>query len=40
MRTAWWWVLPPGLALSALVISVFMITRAYEELLNPRLRAI
>jgi peptide/nickel transport system permease protein len=40
MRTAWWWVLPPGLALSALVISVFMITRAYEEMLNPRLRAI
>ena len=40
MRSAWWWVLPPGLALSALVISVFMITRAYEEMLNPRLRAI
>ena len=29
-----------GIALSALVISVFMITRAYEELLNPRLRAV
>ncbi|MCW5730906.1 MAG: ABC transporter permease [Alphaproteobacteria bacterium] len=40
MRTAWWWVLPPGLALSAFVLSVFMITRAYEELLNPRLRSI
>jgi peptide/nickel transport system permease protein len=38
MRTAWWWVLPPGLALSLFVISVFMVTRAYEELLNPRLR--
>jgi len=40
MRTAWWWVLPPGMALSAFVISVFMITRAYEELLNPRLRMV
>jgi peptide/nickel transport system permease protein len=40
MRTAWWWVLPPGVALSAFVISVFMITRAYEELLNPRLRMV
>jgi peptide/nickel transport system permease protein len=40
MRSAWWWVLPPGLALSLFVTAIFMITRAYEELLNPRLRAI
>jgi peptide/nickel transport system permease protein len=38
MRTAWWWVLPPSIALALLVTSVFMITRAYEEQLNPRLR--
>ena len=38
MRTAWWWVLPPSIALALLVTSVFMITRAYEEVLNPRLR--
>ena len=38
MRSAWWWVLPPGLALSAFVMAIFMITRAYEEVLNPRLR--
>jgi peptide/nickel transport system permease protein len=38
MRSAWWWVLPPGICLSVLVISTFMVTRAYEELLNPRLR--
>ncbi|MBX9698759.1 MAG: ABC transporter permease [Acetobacteraceae bacterium] len=38
MRSAWWWVLPPGICLSILVISTFMVTRAYEELLNPRLR--
>ncbi|MBR0648644.1 ABC transporter permease [Roseomonas terrae] len=40
MRTAWWWVAPPGIALSLFVVSVFMVTRAYEELLNPRLREI
>jgi peptide/nickel transport system permease protein len=40
MRTAWWWVIPPGVALSLFVISIFMVTRAYEELLNPRLREI
>jgi peptide/nickel transport system permease protein len=40
MRSAWWWVLPPGIALSLFVTAIFMITRAYEELLNPRLRAI
>jgi len=38
MRSAWWWVLPPGIALSAFVMAIFMITRAYEEVLNPRLR--
>lgn len=40
IRTAWWWILPPGLCLSLLVTSSFMITRAYEELINPRLREI
>ncbi len=39
MRSAWWWVLPPGIALSAFVLSIFMITRVYEEVLDPRLRA-
>jgi len=38
MRTAWWWVLPPSAALALFVIAVFLITRAYEDVLNPRLR--
>ena len=38
MRSAWWWVLPPSAALALFVICVFMVTRAYEEVLNPRLR--
>lgn len=38
MRHAWWWVLPPGLCLSFFVTASFMITRAYEQIINPRLR--
>lgn len=38
IRYAWWWVLPPGLCLSFFVTSSFMITRAYEKMINPRLR--
>jgi peptide/nickel transport system permease protein len=40
IRSAWWWVLPPGLALAMFVMGIFMITRAYEEILNPRLRSL
>src|SRR5215471_15729557 len=40
MRSAWWWVLPPGLALSLFMISVFMITRRFEDRLNPQLRMV
>jgi peptide/nickel transport system permease protein len=35
-----WWVLPPGVALSMFVIAVFMITRAFEDRLNPQLRMV
>ncbi len=37
-RQAWWWVLPPGIALSLFVVATYMVTRAYEEVINPRLR--
>ncbi len=36
-RTAWWWVIPPGLAIMLAVVSVFFISRALEVLTNPRL---
>src|SRR5690606_11472940 len=38
MRSAWWWVIPPGLSLSLFVMAIFMVTRAYEEIVNPRLK--
>jgi peptide/nickel transport system permease protein len=40
VRNAWWWVIPPGICLSFFVTSSFMITRAYEKMINPRLREI
>lgn len=39
ITVAWWWVVPPGLAITLLVMSGFFIGRAYEEVENPRLRA-
>lgn len=38
MRTAWWWVLPPGLSINLFVISAFLIGRTYEKVTNPDLR--
>ncbi len=37
-RTAWWWIIPPGIFISATVVSVFLVSRALEVLTNPRLR--
>lgn len=36
-RTAWWWVLPPGIMIMLTVVSVFFISRALEVIANPRL---
>lgn len=38
MFIAWWWMLPPGLAITLLVLSGFLVGRSYEEIANPRLR--
>jgi len=37
IREAWWWVLPPGLAIILTVLSVFFIGRTLEDLSNPDL---
>ena len=36
-RTAWWWIIPPGLLIMITVVSVFFISRALEVITNPRL---
>ncbi|WP_394324741.1 ABC transporter permease [Halorubrum tropicale] len=38
IRTAWWWVLPPALGIGAVTTSVFLVGRAFEELVNPDLQ--
>jgi peptide/nickel transport system permease protein len=36
---AWWWFLPPGIAITLLSLSFYLIGRAFDEVVNPRLRA-
>jgi len=35
IRSAWWWVIPPGLSITMLVVSFFFISRGIEEITNP-----
>jgi peptide/nickel transport system permease protein len=35
---AWWWIIPPGLAITILTISFVFIGHAVDEIVNPRLR--
>ncbi len=37
MYRAPWWVVPPGIAIMVLVSSVYLVGRAYERIVNPRL---
>lgn len=37
-RNAWWWVASPGIAIVLLLVSVFFVSRALEEVVDPRLR--
>lgn len=39
MYRAPWWVVPPGVAIMILVSAVYFVGRAYEQVVNPRLRA-
>lgn len=38
MFIAPWWILPPGIAITLLVLSGYMMGRAFEEIANPKLR--
>lgn len=35
IRHAWWWVVPPGVAITALVVGFFYISRGIEDVTNP-----
>jgi peptide/nickel transport system permease protein len=36
--TAWWWLLPPGLAITLLSLGFYLLGRGFDEIINPRLR--
>lgn len=36
---AWWWVIPPGFAITLLVVAFFYISRGIEDITNPDLEA-
>jgi len=35
---AYWWLLPPGLGITVLSLAFFLTGRAFEQIINPRLR--
>ena len=37
-RLAWWWILPPGLAITGLCLGFVFMGHSFDEILNPRLR--
>jgi peptide/nickel transport system permease protein len=39
IRYAWWWVVPPGIALMTFLVALYFLGRGFEERVNPRLRA-
>ncbi|MEM3381901.1 MAG: ABC transporter permease [Candidatus Bathyarchaeia archaeon] len=39
-RLAWWWVVPPGVAITLLSLSFVFIGTTIDEVLNPRLRVV
>lgn len=38
-RQAWWWIATPGIAIILLLLSIFFVSRALEEVADPRLRS-
>ncbi len=34
----WWWLMPPGLGITFLSLGFFLVGRAFEQVVNPRLR--
>jgi peptide/nickel transport system permease protein len=36
--TAWWWLVPPGLAITFISLGFYLLGRGFDEIVNPRLR--
>jgi len=35
-----WWIIPPGLAITLLIMAFYLVSRAMDEIVNPRLREV
>jgi peptide/nickel transport system permease protein len=35
---AWWWIIPPGIAIVCLVMSTYFVAQGIEQIVNPKLR--
>lgn len=35
---AWWWLIPPGLAITLLALGFYLVGRAFDQIVNPKLR--
>jgi peptide/nickel transport system permease protein len=38
LYNGWWWIVPPGVAITLTAVSMFLVTRPFEEVIDPRLR--
>jgi peptide/nickel transport system permease protein len=38
IRSAWWWLVPPGVSISLFVVATYMVGRSLEFIADPRLR--
>jgi len=38
IRVAWWWLWPPGICIILVTVAIYLISHAFEEIANPRLR--
>ena len=39
LSSGWWWVVPPGIAITVTAASMYLVTRPLEEVIDPRLRS-
>jgi peptide/nickel transport system permease protein len=39
LQNGWWWIVAPGLAVTLTAVSIFLVTRPIEEVIDPRLKA-
>lgn len=39
LNEGWWWIIPPGIAITVTAVAMFLVTRPIEEVIDPRLRS-